>query len=130
MNTSSDLRRRAVSSLGLSGFHAPKPTGVKETDDRQRASYEEAVQGRMDLLRGIDATTAAREQEGERQRVAQREEAQAAEKAQLRATFMASNRGATDEDFERVLPTLRDQAMVARTNELSARAKTSGRYSI
>ncbi len=70
-------------------------------------------------------------------RVAERDETekrrQAADdqlKAQAKSTFLASNRTASEADFERLWPAIRDQQLVDQRNDAIAAARAGGRYSL
>ena len=70
-------------------------------------------------------------------RVAERDETekrrQAADdqmKAQAQATFLASNRTASEDDFERLWPAIRDQMMIDQRNDAIAAARAGGAYRI
>ncbi len=51
-------------------------------------------------------------------------------KAREKSTFLASNRTASEDDFERLWPAIRDQMMIDQRNDAIAAARASGRYSI
>ncbi len=51
-------------------------------------------------------------------------------KAQAKSTFLASNRTASDADFERLWPAIRDQQLIDQRNDAIAAARAGGRYSL
>jgi len=70
-------------------------------------------------------------------RVAERDEAEARRqaaddqlKAQEKSTFLASNRTASEDDFERLWPAIRDQMMIDQRNDAIAAARAGGAYRI
>jgi len=70
-------------------------------------------------------------------RVAERDEAEARRqaaddqlKAQEKSTFLASNRTASEDDFERLWPAIRDQMMIDQRNDAIDAARAGGRYLI
>ena len=51
-------------------------------------------------------------------------------KAREKSTFMASNPTASEDDFERLWPAIRDQMMIDQRNDAIAAARASGAYRI
>lgn len=128
--TDAEMRQAAVTSLGLSGYFSPKPTGQRATDEWLVAQYEQRVQAKVGNLRAIENTILAREAEASRADVQRRAEADAAEKDAARASFMASNATATESDFERLWPSIRDADLIANRNAAVDKARQSGAYRI
>ncbi len=50
-------------------------------------------------------------------------------KAQAKSTFLASNRTASEDDFERLWPAIRDQQLMDQRHDAIAAARAGGRYS-
>ena len=51
-------------------------------------------------------------------------------KAREKSTFLASNRTASEDDFERLWPAIRDQMMIDQRNDAIDAARAGGRYLI
>ncbi len=74
----------------------------------------------------LDGERVAERDEAERRRQAADDEVKAREKS----TFLASNRTASEDDFERLWPAIRDQMMIDQRNDAIAAARASGAYRI
>jgi hypothetical protein len=74
----------------------------------------------------LEAERTAQRDEAEKRRQAADDEVKAREKS----TFLASNRTASEDDFERLWPAIRDQMMIDQRNDAIAAARASGRYAI
>lgn len=118
-------------------FRAARATALDESD---RSTIDHNISLLQDLLERSKTNDAARSQQvaaleakqaEERERVElRRQSADDQLKAEKRATFLASNPTATESDFERLWPQLRDQHFIEQQNAAIAQAKASGRYSI
>ena len=93
-------------------------TAIERSQENDRA--------RDELQAGIDRKRA----EEARQTEERRQELDARIKANARASFMASNPNATEEDFSRLWPGMRDQLLLERQTAVMDQARASGRYSV
>ncbi len=110
------------------------------TDDIDRGTVERNIVDLETALERANVNLAAHNAHMaklEAERTAQRDEAekrrQAADdqlKAQAKSTFLASNRTASEDDFDRLWPGMRDQLMIDQRNDAIDAVKASGRYSL
>ncbi len=110
------------------------------TDERERGTAERNIADLETALERANVNLKAHSNHMaklEAERTAQRDEAekrrQAADdqmKAQAKSTFLASNRTASEDDFDRVWPGMRDQMMIDQRNDAIDAVKASGRYAI
>ena len=110
------------------------------TDDLDRGTAERNIADLETTLERANTNLAAHTAhlaKLEAKLVAEREETekrrQAADdqlKAQEKSTFLASNRTASEDDFERLWPAIRDQMMIDQRNDAIAAARAGGRYAI
>jgi hypothetical protein len=93
-----------------------EPVVTDYGSETSRRSQEEEIDRRMDTARREVRLRHERETALQAAQQAKRDERQAADEAaltaQLRTEFFAANASATDADFQRLLPQLRDQHMV------------------
>ena len=130
-------RRVAEIEAALSQQRANRRTA---TDDIDRGTVERNIDDLELALEQANVNLAAHTAHLARleaARVAERDEAEARRqaaddqlKAQEKSTFLASNRTASEDDFERLWPAIRDQMMIDRRGDAIAAAKAGGRYSI
>lgn len=106
--------------------------------DRSRAEQNIAkLEGWVEASVANDAARANREAREAAQKSAERQaneerrqKADAELKARLRTEFMAGNPLATDADFERLYPSLRDQHLTRQATAAIDRMRESGRYAL
>jgi len=110
------------------------------TDDIDRGTVERNIvdlEGALEQANVNLAAHTAHMAKLEAARVAEREATeqrrQAADdqlKAQEKSTFLASNRTASEDDFERLWPAIRDQQLMDQRNDAIAAARAGGAYRI
>ena len=130
-------RRVAEIEAALSQQRANRRTA---TDDIDRGTVERNIddlelaleQANVNLaahtahLARLEAARVAERDETEKRRQAAGDQLKAREKS----TFMASNPTASEDDFERLWPAIRDQMMIDQRNDAIAAARAGGRYAI
>jgi len=130
-------RRVAEIEAALSQQRANRRTA---TDDIDRGTVERNIddlelaleQANVNLaahtahLARLEAARVAERDETEKRRQAADDQLKAREKS----TFMASNPTASEDDFERLWPAIRDQMMIDQRNDAIDAARAGGRYLI
>jgi len=147
------ITRIDINRLHFTTVPAQRVTAISAALDAQRANRRTAPSGSIDedaATRNIVDLEGALEQANvnlaahnnhmsrlEAARVAERDEAEARRqaaddqlKAQEKSTFLASNRTASEDDFERLWPAIRDQMMIDQRNDAIAAARAGGAYRI
>ena len=147
------IARISIGQMYFSTIPDKRVTEIEAALSQQRANRRTAPSGSIDedaATRNIVDLEGALEQANvnlaahnnhmsrlEAARVAERDEAEARRqaaddqlKAQEKSTFLASNRTASEDDFERLWPAIRDQMMIDQRNDAIAAARASGAYRI
>ncbi len=106
----------------------------REIEGRMTEARELEKQRWMDIRarekreRDTRRAAAAKQKSGREEAV--RVEAEAQLKAELREEFLAANAAATEQDFERLYPELRDRRMLERRAGVIAATRRNSRYNI
>ncbi len=124
-------------SAALDAQRATRRTATDDIDrgtvERNIADLEIALEQANVNLKAHDAHMAKLAAERSSQLDEAEKRRQAADdqlKAQAKSTFLASNRTASEDDFERLWPAIRDQQLVDQRNDAIVAARAGGRYAI
>jgi hypothetical protein len=118
-----------IESMLQSEREALRGFAVGSSDAKAARTNIEALEAALERSRNGDAIRAQRQKElqaeSDRKQAERQAEAEAQLKERIRLDFRSGNPSASDADFERLYPALKDQHLVRQSEEAHARARRS-----